>query len=70
MVMTAFNTVNGIPNTDNQWLIEKTFRDKCGFEGILIADYAAIKELLAHGIAEEDATATKGALKSTVNIDM
>lgn len=70
MVMTSFNTVEGIPSTANQWLMQDVLRKKWGFDGVVITDYAAIQELVAHGVAENDADAAKLAMDAGVDIDM
>lgn len=70
LVMTSFNTIEGIPATANQWLMKEVLRRQWGFEGVLITDYAAIQELIAHGVAENDYEATKLAMDATVDIDM
>lgn len=70
MVMTSFNTIEGIPATANQWLMEEVLRKEWGFNGVLITDYAAIQELIAHGVAEDDREAARLAMEATVDIDM
>lgn len=70
LVMTAFNTLNGIPATGNQSLMQGLLRNELGFDGVLISDWAAIEELIAHGYAENKADAAKKALDATVDIDM
>ncbi|WP_162012216.1 beta-glucosidase BglX [Streptococcus sp. S784/96/1] len=70
MVMTSFNTIDGIPATANKWLMKDILRDEWGFDGVLITDYAAIKELIAHGVAVDDAHASQLALEAGVDIDM
>ena len=46
LVMTSFNTVDGIPATGNQWLFRDVLRNEFGFEGVVISDWGAIKELI------------------------
>ncbi|WP_379152975.1 beta-glucosidase BglX [Paenibacillus sp. sgz5001063] len=70
MVMTSFNTVNGIPATGNHQLMRGLLRDEWGFEGVLISDWAAIKEIIAHGAAEDEKEAAFKAIHSGVDIDM
>lgn len=70
MVMTSFNTVNGIPASGNKWLMRDILRDEMGFEGVLISDFAAIKEMIAHGYAKDEADAAKKAVEAGVDIDM
>ena len=54
MVMASFNTVDGIPASGNEKLMRGILRDEWGFEGILISDWASIREMIAHGAAEDD----------------
>lgn len=49
MVMTSFNTLNGIPASVNQTLMRGILRGELGFDGVLISDFAAIHETVAHG---------------------
>lgn len=70
MVMTSFNTVEGIPATGNQWLLDDVLRKEWGFDGVIITDYAAVKELIYHGVADNDREAAALAVNATVDIDM
>lgn len=70
LVMTGFNTINGIPATGNQWLVKEVLRKEWGFDGIVISDYAAVEELITHGVAENEEQAAKMAIEATVDIDM
>lgn len=46
LVMSAFNTIDGIPASANRWLLQTVLRDRWQFDGVTIADYAAVKELI------------------------
>ncbi|QJD83852.1 glycoside hydrolase family 3 N-terminal domain-containing protein [Cohnella herbarum] len=70
MVMTAFNTVDGVPATGNSKLMRKLLREEWGFDGILISDWGAVKELIAHGIAADEKEAALKAIKAGVDIEM
>lgn len=70
MVMTAFNTLEGIPATANRWLLTTLLRERWGFSGITIADYAAVKELIAHGVAADEQEASALAFNAGLDIDM
>ena len=70
MVMTSFNTVNGIPATANYHLMRNILRDEMGFDGPLISDYAAIKETIVHGYSADERDAAKKCMEAGVDIDM
>jgi len=70
MVMTAFNTVDGIPATSNEWLMRTILRDEFGFDGVLISDWGAVKEAIPHGVAADNKEAGYKAAKAGVDIEM
>ncbi|WP_373470898.1 glycoside hydrolase family 3 N-terminal domain-containing protein [Carnobacterium alterfunditum] len=70
LVMTAFNTVDGIPATGNSWLMNEVLRKEMGFDGVLISDWGAIGELIAHGVAENLKEAGTLAFEAGVDIEM
>lgn len=70
MVMPSFNTVDEVPSTANTWLLGDILRGEWGFDGAIVTDYAAIQELVAHGVAADDAAAAELALRAGVDIDM
>ena len=70
-VMTAYNTIDGVPCTANRWLIEEVLRQSWGFQGVVFADLNAINALYAtHHVAADPAEAAALALKAGVDIDL
>lgn len=70
LVMTSFNTIDRLPATISKRLNKSILRDKMGFEGVLITDYNAIGETIAHGASENKKEACKKAMIAGVDIDM
>lgn len=70
MVMTSLTTLNGVPVTASKELINDLLREKWGFNGVVISDYASIYELIKHGFATDETQAGKAALNAGVDIDM
>jgi len=70
MLMPSFNVLNGVPSTANKWLMQDVLRDEWGFEGVVISDYAAIVELITHGIAPDKKAAAKLAFQNGCDIEM
>ncbi len=70
VVMTSFNTLDRIPSAANEWLIKEVLRREMGFGGMVITDWNALQELLAHGIAADEKEAAFIALRAGVDMDM
>ncbi len=70
MIMTSFNIVNGIPATINKWLIQDIIRNELNFKGIVISDYGAIEETIAHGASKDEKQAALNAINAGVDIEM
>ena len=69
-VMSAFNALNGVPATANHALLTGILREEWGFAGFVVSDWAAIHELIAHGIARDGAEAARKAFLAGVDMDM
>ncbi len=69
-IMPAFTDLAGIPMTAHTGLLRDWLRVRMGFDGVIISDYNAIRELLNHGVAADLAEAAALALKAGVDIDM
>jgi len=68
-VMTSFNDINGTPATANKWLQDDLLRKQWKFDGFIVTDYGAIREMKAHGLGGDDVV-TQRALEATVDMDM
>jgi beta-glucosidase len=69
-IMSAFNSLNGVPSSANPFLLTKVLRNEWGFDGFVVSDYTSIMELINHGIAIDPATATRKAITAGVDVDM
>jgi beta-glucosidase len=69
-VMSAFNSLNGVPSSANPFLMGEVLRREWGFNGFVVSDYTAVKELINHGVALDAATATRKAITAGVDVDM
>ena len=70
LLMPSFNTLNGVPSVANTWLMQHVLRDEWGFDGLVISDYAAVEELIQHGIAADLKEAAKLAFQNGCHIEM
>ena len=69
-VMASFNDLNGVPCTVNPYTLRTVLKESYGFEGFVVSDANAIKECVAHGIAEDEADAAAQAIKAGLDMDM
>ena len=70
MVMSSFNLLNGIPVNGNKELLVDRLRGQWGFDGVLISDYNAIREMIAHGYLENDRQCAGVAANNEIDIEM
>lgn len=70
LVMTSFNTIAGMPSTVNRWLLRDVLREEWDFTGVVISDWDSVKEVIAHGVAHDEAEAATKALRAGVDIEM
>ncbi|HTU11359.1 MAG TPA: glycoside hydrolase family 3 N-terminal domain-containing protein, partial [Allosphingosinicella sp.] len=44
-VMASYNEIDGVPSHANRWLLHDVLREEWGFQGAVVSDYFAIREL-------------------------
>ena len=69
-VMSAFNSLDGVPASANPYLLSTILRNEWSFGGTVVSDYQAIQELQAFGFATSGADAARLALTAGVDIEM
>ena len=70
-VMTAYNSVDGIPCTCNRHTLTDILRGEWGFDGFVISDLVSIEGLWeTHGVAKDVADAARQALDAGVDVDL
>lgn len=69
-VMPAFTDLAGMPMTAHREMLQGWLRERLGFDGVIVSDYNAIGELIAHGVARDRSAAAVLALAAGVDIDM
>ncbi|WDF54674.1 glycoside hydrolase family 3 N-terminal domain-containing protein [Mucilaginibacter sp. KACC 22063] len=68
-VMTAYNSVNGVPNSVNKDLLNIVKKD-WGFKGYIVTDCGALDDVFAtHKYVKTPAEAAAGAIKAGINLD-
>ncbi|MDR1682676.1 MAG: beta-glucosidase BglX [Candidatus Symbiothrix sp.] len=67
--MTSFNEIDGVPATGNHWLLTELLRDEWGYQGFVVTDYGAIREMISHGVGDEREVAELS-FKAGVDMEM
>ncbi|WP_405116492.1 beta-glucosidase BglX [Paenibacillus sp. FSL K6-1217] len=70
MVMAAFNTIDRIPSSGNSKLLRGILREEWGFNGVTIADFNSVNELVPHGAAQDGREAALKSLVAGLDIEM
>lgn len=67
-LMSSFNTISGIPASANHYTMTEVLKGMWGFDGFIVSDWDAIKQLINQGMAEDERHA--GALAMNAGLDM
>ena len=69
-VMSAYMDLNNVPATGNSFLLQQVLRKEWGFQGFVVSDAFAVRDLATHGYAKSQQDAAYLALTAGVNMDM
>ncbi len=69
-IMTAYMDLNGIPASGNTWLFDQVLRKLWGFEGFVVSDANAVRNLMTHGFAADLTEAGVWAVNVGVDLEM
>lgn len=68
-VMTAFNEVEGVPCSANEYLLQDVLRKEWGFEGLIFSDYNCVMQMVNHGMGDRE-TVTARTMNAGLDVDM
>ena len=68
-IMTALNAVDGIPATANPFTLGRVLRGEWGFNGLVVSDYNAVRQLVTHGMASDEVDAARLALLAGIDME-
>jgi beta-glucosidase len=69
-VMTAYMDLNGIPASGNRWLFTSVLRETFGFDGFVVSDANAVRNLVTHGFAADLTEAGVRAVDAGTDMEM
>jgi beta-glucosidase len=68
--MSAFNDLNGIPTSANEFTLKQVLRKEWGFDGFVVSDWGSVVELVNHGYAVDEKDAAAKAIQAGVDMEM
>jgi beta-glucosidase len=68
--MSAFNDLNGIPTSANEFTLKQILRKEWKFDGFVVSDWGSVQELVNHGYATDEKDAAAKAIKAGVDMEM
>lgn len=70
-IMASYNEIDGVPSHANRWLLTDVLRDEWGYEGLVVSDYFAIRELISrHRMYDNIEDAAVRALEAGVDVEL
>ncbi|MGA9800586.1 MAG: beta-glucosidase BglX [Terriglobales bacterium] len=69
-LMSAYMDLNDVPAAGNRWLLHDVLRDEWGFQGFVVSDAWAVRNLVTHGFASDSEDAAYRAISAGLNMDM
>ena len=69
-LMSSFNDISGVPGSANHYTMTGVLRDRWGFDGLVVSDWDAVKQLINQGYSADLKEASAAALTAGVDIDM
>ncbi|MEL7486795.1 MAG: beta-glucosidase BglX [Pseudomonadota bacterium] len=68
--MASFSDIDGVPATANAFLLRQVLRDEWAFDGFMVSDWDAVRQLSVHGLTENDKEAAFEAASAGVDMEM
>jgi beta-glucosidase len=69
-VMASFNDVDGTPMHAHRRLLRDVLKGEWGFDGVVVADWNGIGQIVFQGVAADDREAARLAIEAGVDLDM
>ena len=69
-LMSAFNTISGVPASANDFTLNQVLRREWNFRGFVVSDWGSVGELMNHGVANDLPTAARKGFLAGVDMDM
>jgi len=68
--MSAFEDLNGVPATGNEFTLRQILRGEWKFDGFVVSDYTSVGEMVAHGYAADHSDAALKGVRAGLDMEM
>ena len=68
--MSAFEDLNGVPATGNEFILRQILRGEWKFDGFVVSDYNSVAEMVVHGYAADHTEAALKAARAGLDMEM
>ena len=69
-LMASFSDIDGVPATANRFLLTDVLRDEWGFDGFVVSDWDAVRQLSVHGVTENERDSAREAVTAGIDMEM
>lgn len=69
-IMSAFNDLNGVPASGNEFTLRQVLREEWKFDGFVVSDWASIEEMIMHGFCKDGSEAALKGMRAGVDMEM
>ncbi len=69
-LMSAFNDINGVPASGNEFTLRQVLRKEWQFDGFVVSDWTSMTEMIAHGYCKDEKEVALKSLKAGVDMEM
>jgi beta-glucosidase len=69
-VMSAYTDLDSVPASGNSWLMQDLLRTQWGFQGFVVSDWDAVKNLTTHGLTRDATDAALRGFTTGINMEM
>lgn len=68
--MSAFNDLNGVPTSGNEFTLRQILRNEWKYDGMVVSDWGSISEMINHGFCANEKEAALKAITAGVDMEM
>jgi beta-glucosidase len=68
--MSAFNDLNGVPASGNEFTLKQILRKEWNFDGFVVSDWGSVSEMIPHGFCADGKEAASKAINAGVDMEM